>query len=171
MKKLFLTFFIFLAVFICHCQQRQRSWQSTRLLIVSSRHRHLTNIDCLSQFCHVPAASASLNSQQAYFLFLFLFLLLRPLTVLLKQTRQAVHAVKQSIFLRCLWFKDSNRAPARRQWQRNSCFYRKVCYQDTQAAIFCHQLAAWVPDMFWKFYLVKKYKIANNSTMIGARKK
>jgi hypothetical protein len=31
------------------------------------------------------------------------FYLLQPLTVLMKQTRQVVHAVKQSILLRCLW--------------------------------------------------------------------
>ncbi len=36
----------------------------------------------------------------------FLFFLLRPLTVL-KQTRQAVHAVKHSLLLRCLWMKQS----------------------------------------------------------------
>jgi hypothetical protein len=47
--------------------------------------------------CHVPATSASLP--RVSFFFSFLFLLLRPLTVLMKQTRQAVHAVKQYIFL------------------------------------------------------------------------
>jgi hypothetical protein len=41
----------------------------------------------------VPATSAAHNS------LLFFFFLLRPFTVLMKQTRQAVHAVKQSIFL------------------------------------------------------------------------
>jgi hypothetical protein len=30
------------------------------------------------------------------------------------------------------------------------------------AASFCHQVAALVPDMFYNFYLVKNYKIANN---------
>jgi hypothetical protein len=30
---------------------------------------------------------------------------------------------------------------------------------------------AWVPDMFWNFYLVKDYKIANNSTTAYAREK
>ena len=29
--------------------------------------------------------------------------MLQPLTVLMKQTRQAVHAINQSSFLRCLW--------------------------------------------------------------------
>ncbi len=37
---------------------------------------------------------------QASFSFYFL---LRPLTVLMKQTRQAVRAVQQSILLRCIW--------------------------------------------------------------------
>jgi hypothetical protein len=40
---------------------------------------------------YVPATSASLPR----------LFLLRPLTVLLKQTRQAVHTIKQSILLRC----------------------------------------------------------------------
>ncbi len=39
------------------------------------------------------------------FFFFFLFFLLRPLTVLMKQTRHAVRAIKQSILLRCLWEK------------------------------------------------------------------
>jgi hypothetical protein len=37
------------------------------------------------------------------FIGFFSLFLLRPLTVLMKQTRQAGHAVKQSILLRCLW--------------------------------------------------------------------
>jgi hypothetical protein len=44
---------------------------------------------------YVPATSTT-------FLAFFLFFLLWPLTVLMKQTRQAVRLVKQSIFLRCL---------------------------------------------------------------------
>ncbi len=48
-------------------------------------------IDCLS-FVYVPATSAAHNR------LLFFFLLLRPFTVLMKNTR----AIKQSIFLRCL---------------------------------------------------------------------
>jgi hypothetical protein len=35
------------------------------------------------------------------------FFLLRPLTVLMKQTRQTVLAVNQSILLRCLWVTRS----------------------------------------------------------------
>ncbi len=48
----------------------------------------------LLKVCYVPPTSASLPS---------LLFLLWPLTVLMKQTRQAVWAVKQSILLRCLW--------------------------------------------------------------------
>ncbi len=49
----------------------------------------------LLNVCYVPATSAGLPRVS----FSFLFLLLRPLTVLMKQTRQAVCAIKQSIFL------------------------------------------------------------------------
>ncbi len=48
----------------------------------------------LLKVCNVPSTSAGLNT---------LLFLLQPLTVLMKQTRQAVRIVKQSIFLRCLW--------------------------------------------------------------------
>ncbi len=51
----------------------------------------------LLKVCYVPATSACLP--RVSFLFSFLFLLLRPLTVLMKQTRQAVCTIKQSIFL------------------------------------------------------------------------
>jgi hypothetical protein len=44
----------------------------------------------------VPATSAGLPRVRFFFSF---FLLLQPLTELMKQTRQAVHAIKQSIFL------------------------------------------------------------------------
>ncbi len=53
----------------------------------------------LLKFCYVPATSASLNR--------LLFLLL-ILTVLMKQTRQAVCAIKQSIIVRCLWMHLNN---------------------------------------------------------------
>jgi hypothetical protein len=46
---------------------------------------------------YVPTTSAALP--WVSFFFSFLFLLLQPLTVLVKQTRQAVRAIKQSIFL------------------------------------------------------------------------
>jgi hypothetical protein len=47
----------------------------------------------LLKFCYVPATSAAHNR------LLFFLFLLRPFTVLMKQTRQAVRSVKQSIFL------------------------------------------------------------------------
>jgi hypothetical protein len=56
----------------------------------------------LLKACYVPATSAGLNRP------LFLLWLL---TVLMKQTRQVVRTVKQSILLRCLWVEvpDSNK--------------------------------------------------------------
>jgi hypothetical protein len=45
--------------------------------------------------CYVPATSAT-------FLAYFLFFLMWQLTVLMKLTMQAVHAVEESIFLRCM---------------------------------------------------------------------
>jgi hypothetical protein len=51
---------------------------------------------------------------------LFIFLLW-PITVLIKQTRQAILVIKQSIFLRCLWsskMPHSGRLPALTQTTR-----------------------------------------------------
>jgi hypothetical protein len=39
------------------------------------------------------------------------------------------------------------------------------------AAIFRHQVAAWVPDLLCNFYLVKSHKIANNSATTEGREK
>ncbi len=39
------------------------------------------------------------------------------------------------------------------------------------ASSFCRQVAAWFPDMFYHFYLVKNHKIAKNPTTIKAREK
>ncbi len=50
----------------------------------------------LLKVCYVPATSARL-SRLLFSFFVWL------LTVLKKQTRQAGHAIKQSILLRCLW--------------------------------------------------------------------
>ncbi len=47
----------------------------------------------LLKYCYVPATSAAHNR------LLFFLFLLRPFTVLMKQTRQAVRTVKQSLFL------------------------------------------------------------------------
>jgi hypothetical protein len=43
--------------------------------------------------------------------------------------------------------------------------------QGKSAASFCHQVAAWFPDIFWNFYCVKNHKIAINSTTSKAREK
>jgi hypothetical protein len=43
--------------------------------------------------------------------------------------------------------------------------------QDKSAARFCHQVAAWVPDIFCNFYMVKSHKIAYNSATNEAREK
>ncbi len=51
----------------------------------------------LLKVCYVPATSAGLP--RVSFFFSFLFLMVRPLTVLMKQTRQAVRTVRQSILL------------------------------------------------------------------------
>ncbi len=55
--------------------------------------RYLSNIDCLSFVMCLLLAPVFQG-----------FFLLWPLTVLIKQTRQAVRSIKQSILLRCLWF-------------------------------------------------------------------
>jgi hypothetical protein len=60
----------------------------------------------LLKVCYMPATSAGLP--KVSFFFSFLFLLLRPLTVLMKQTRQAVHAIKQSILLDVYGFTHSS---------------------------------------------------------------
>jgi hypothetical protein len=52
----------------------------------------------LLKVCYVPATSAGLNRLLYFFFFLWW-----QLTVLMKQTRQAVCAVKQTILLRCVW--------------------------------------------------------------------
>jgi hypothetical protein len=54
----------------------------------------VSKIDCL-RFAMCPLLAPVLIG---------FFFLLQPLTVLMKQTRQAVRAVKQSTLLRCLWF-------------------------------------------------------------------
>jgi hypothetical protein len=43
--------------------------------------------------------------------------------------------------------------------------------QDRSAAIFCHQIAAWVSDMLCDLTLVKNHKIKNSSTTSRAREK
>jgi hypothetical protein len=38
------------------------------------------------------------------------------------------------------------------------------------AASFCHQVAAWAPDIFCNFYLLKNHKIAKNSSTVKLEK-
>ncbi len=52
----------------------------------------------LLKVCYVPATSACLHR------LLFIIFLLRPLTALIKETRQTISAIKHSIFLRCLCY-------------------------------------------------------------------
>jgi hypothetical protein len=44
-------------------------------------------------------------------------------------------------------------------------------YEGKSAASFCHQVAAWVPDMFCNFYIAKNHQITKNSTTTKAREK
>ncbi len=73
----------------------------TKLAAICLLYVHGIDIESLQnrllKVCYVPATSASLL--RVSFVFYFLFLLLRALTVLMKQTGQAVRVVKQSIFL------------------------------------------------------------------------
>ncbi len=47
----------------------------------------------------------------------------------------------------------------------------RVINEGKSDTIFCHQVAAWVPDMFCNFYLVKSHKIADSSATTEAREK
>jgi hypothetical protein len=55
-------------------------------------HRYQKSLNRLLKVCYVPSTSTVLIA-------FFSSFLLQPLTVLMKQTRQLVHAVKQSIYL------------------------------------------------------------------------
>jgi hypothetical protein len=46
-----------------------------------------------------------------------------------------------------------------------------VFNKEKSAASFCCHVAAWFPDMFCNFYLLKNHKIAKNSTTTKAREK
>jgi hypothetical protein len=65
------------------------------IVLLKPDHRHLKN-SILLKFCYVPATSTASSSS-------FKGILRQPLTVITRQMRQAVHAINQSIFLRCLW--------------------------------------------------------------------
>ncbi len=63
-------------------------------------HRYLKNIDCSSfVMCQLLAS----HLPRHFWLFK-IFFWLQPITVLKRQTRQAAHAINQSILLRWLWF-------------------------------------------------------------------
>ncbi len=71
------------------------------LLAFFQSHRYRKSLNRLLKVCYVLATNACLK-KLSFFLF---FNMLRPLTVLMMQTRQGVHAIKQSILLRCLWLE------------------------------------------------------------------
>ncbi len=50
-------------------------------------------------------------------------------------------------------------------------FCTMLSNEGKSAASFCRQVAAWFPDMFCNFYLLKNPKIAKNSTATKARDK
>jgi hypothetical protein len=60
-----------------------------------SCHRYQKTKNRFLKVFYVPATSTGLPK---------LLFLMQPLTVPMKQTRQAGHAIKQSKLLRCLWF-------------------------------------------------------------------
>ncbi len=48
----------------------------------------------------------------------------------------------------------------------------KKIYWDKSAASFCHQVSAWLPDMFCNLHnKIKNHENANNSTITPAREK
>ncbi len=49
--------------------------------------------------------------------------------------------------------------------------FLKNVNQDKSATRFCCQVAAWVPDMFFKIYFVKNCKIDHNSATTKTREK
>ncbi len=79
---------------------RERLWVQAECSIDCSAIADHIDIESLqnrsSKVCYVPVTSAGLPIVRFFFSF---FLLLRPLIVLMKQTRQAACAIKSSIFL------------------------------------------------------------------------
>ncbi len=80
-------------------QHLGRCYYQLTPLLASTEHRYIRIIDCLSfVVCLLLAPHLPRH---------FLLFLLQPLTVLMKQTKQAVCAIKQSILLRCLWHRGN----------------------------------------------------------------
>jgi hypothetical protein len=73
-----------------------------------------------------------------------------------------INANSELSMLQCQTTIDQQLWP---QMQKNSSSVNK----DKSAAIFCCQMATWLPHMFRNFYLVKNYKTANNSTTTEQR--
>jgi len=90
------------------------------LHFVGSDHRYQKSLNRLLQVCYVPAARAGLKRLS----FFFFISLLRPLTVLMKQTRQPVCAVKQSIYL------DVYGPDLRLMYIGEVCWQKCHCYRD-----------------------------------------
>jgi hypothetical protein len=82
-------------------------------------HRYQKTKNRLLKFCYVPATSAVRNR------LLFFLFLLWPFTVLMKQTRQAVCTIKQSIFFRCLWFYPNDSIPEKPLFSNSSKFLKE----------------------------------------------
>ncbi len=80
-------------------------------------HRYRKSQNRLPKVCYVPATSACLPR---------LLFLLRPLTVLMKQTRQAVCAIKQYFLLRCRWYVQTL-SLRRHFWGILQAFLRHFC--------------------------------------------
>ena len=66
--------------------------------------------------------------------------------------------VAKDQFYKFFWLKKVQFKP-----NGTSCKCKTLLNYDKSAASCCHQVAAWVLDMFCDVYLVKKYKIINNS--------
>ncbi len=55
-------------------------------------------------------------------------------------------------------------------YSQNQMIELKMQDEGTSVVNFCHQMAAWVPAMFYNFYLVKSHKIDNNTAMLDKNK-
>jgi hypothetical protein len=71
-------------------------WDNQVRQELSLNHRYRKMKNRLLKVCYVPATSTGLPR------LLFSSFFMRPLTVVMKQTRQAGCAIKQSILLKCL---------------------------------------------------------------------
>ncbi len=91
----------------------------------------------LLKVCYVPATSARLPR------------LLFAITVLIKQTRQTVRAIKQSILLRCLWLTSIT--PCQTNVKRFGAEKVELCVQKIFKAFFGVQQ---IPTFAWIFFVI-----------------